>query len=128
MPRDSIREFERAASERASVPLTLRLFVAGNTSSSVRAVANIKRICERHARPGYVLEVIDVFQQPQHARDDQLVVIPTLVKVSPPPERRLVGDLGEEEKVLRALGLDSTPTTHRRDAKADQAPAKRTGR
>src|SRR5665213_3617119 len=82
----------------------LRLYVSGSTSKSALAVENIKRICEQHLKNRYDLEVIDIYQQPNLARDEQIVALPTLVKRSPLPLRRLIGDLSNHKRVL--IGLD----------------------
>jgi circadian clock protein KaiB len=82
----------------------LRLYVAGLTSRSRTAIANITSICEEHLHGRYDLEVIDVFQRPVLAREEQIVATPTLVKKLPNPLRRLIGDLSEKDKVL--VGLD----------------------
>src|ERR1700691_4853307 len=82
----------------------LRLYVSGSTSKSALAVENIKRICEQHLKNRYDLEVIDVYQQPNLARDEQIVAVPTLIKRFPLPARRLIGDLSKLKEVL--LGLD----------------------
>jgi circadian clock protein KaiB len=82
----------------------LRLYVTGVTPKSMRAIANIKAICEEHLQGRYSLEVIDVYQQPELAQGDNIIAMPTLVKQLPTPLRRLVGDLSKREKVL--LGLD----------------------
>jgi circadian clock protein KaiB len=82
----------------------LRLYVSGSTSKSALAIENIKRICEQHLKNRYDLEVIDIYQQPSLARDEQIVAVPTLIKQFPPPVRRLIGDLSNAKKVL--LGLD----------------------
>jgi circadian clock protein KaiB len=85
----------------------LRLFVAGATPNSVRAVSNIKQICEEYLPGGYSLEIIDVYQQQELAEAEQLIALPLLVKLNPLPVRRLIGDLSDKEKVLRILGLYS---------------------
>jgi circadian clock protein KaiB len=82
----------------------LRLYISGSTLKSALAVENIKRICERHLKNRYDLEVIDVYQQPNLARDEQIVAVPTLIKRLPLPLRRLIGDLSNQKNVL--LGLD----------------------
>ena len=81
-----------------------RLYVSGSTLKSALAVENIKRICEQYLKNRYDLEVIDVYQQADLARAEQIVALPTLVKRSPLPVRRLIGDLSDSKKVL--LGLD----------------------
>ena len=82
----------------------LRLYVSGSTSKSASAVENIKRICEQNLKNRYDLEVIDIYQLPGLAREEQIVAVPTLIKRFPPPVRRLIGDLSNEKKVL--VGLD----------------------
>lgn len=85
----------------------LRLYVTGATPRSALAIANIRRICEELLHGCYDLEVIDIYQQPVLARDEQIIAAPTLVKKLPEPLRRLVGDLSSRERVL--LGLDLRP-------------------
>lgn len=85
----------------------LRMFVSGATARSSHAIANLKAICDRELAGRYELEVVDVYQQPELARTEQLVALPTLVKTLPLPIRRLVGDLSQEDKVL--VGLDLRP-------------------
>ena len=82
----------------------LRLYVAGQTTRSVNAFANLKRICEEHMADSYSIEVIDLLENPQLADGDQIVAIPTLVRRLPEPLRRIIGDLSNVERVL--LGLD----------------------
>jgi len=84
----------------------LCLYVSGSTLKSARAVVNIKRICEECLKNRYTLEVIDIYQQPDLARRDQIVAVPTLIKRRPLPPRRLVGDLSNRESVLQGLDLD----------------------
>lgn len=82
----------------------LRLYVAGSTQRSMSAITNIRKICEDNLKGRYVLEVIDLYQQPKLAAGDQIVALPTLIKKIPPPLRRIIGDLSDTEKVL--IGLD----------------------
>jgi circadian clock protein KaiB len=84
----------------------LRLYVSGATPRSTRAIANIKAIGERRLHGRYELEVIDAYQQAEMARDQQIIVLPTLIKSLPGPLRRMVGDLSDEEQVLLGLGID----------------------
>lgn len=86
-------------------PYHLQLFVAGASANSVRAITNLKQICEAHLAGRYSLEVIDVHQQKQRAELEQLIALPLLIKRSPLPERRLIGDLSDTTKVLTGLGL-----------------------
>lgn len=86
-------------------PYRFRLYVTGASSHSVRAIANIKHICETHLAGQYSLEIIDVYQQKQLAELVQLVALPLLIKQTPWPQRRLIGDLSNTEKVLTTLGI-----------------------
>jgi circadian clock protein KaiB len=86
---------------------TLRLYVTGNTPRSLRAVANTREFCEDNLRGRYALEVIDIYQEPARARDAQVVAAPTLVRESPLPLRRMVGDMAERERLRAALGLQA---------------------
>jgi len=98
-------ERERASSPSRQKKYILRLYVSGSTLKSARAVKNIKRVCEQYLKNGYDLEVIDVYQQPNLARGEQIVVVPTLIKQRPPPPRRLIQDLSNRRAVLLGLGL-----------------------
>ncbi|HXB54804.1 MAG TPA: circadian clock KaiB family protein [Vicinamibacteria bacterium] len=83
----------------------LKLYVAGATAASLRAIANIKAICEQYLKGRYDLKVVDVYDRPAMLRVDQIVAVPTLIKKLPPPMRCLVGDLSRTERVLRGLDL-----------------------
>lgn len=87
----------------------LRLYVAGSTPQSSRAITNIKAICELHLKGHYVLTVVDLYEQKARAREDQIMVAPTLIRQSPLPVRRLIGDLSQTGRVLTALELPPTP-------------------
>ena len=82
----------------------LRLYVAGQTSKSVTAFANLKKICEQHITGKYHIEVIDLLKNPALAKGDQILAIPTLVRKLPVPIRKILGDLSDTERVL--VGLD----------------------
>ncbi len=82
----------------------LRLYVAGQTAKSLRATANLKRVCEEHLAGRYDIEVIDLLQNPRLAAGDQILAVPTLVRRLPAPLKRIIGDLSDTEKVL--VGLD----------------------
>lgn len=82
----------------------LKLYVAGNTPNSVRALKTLKNILEKDFRGVYALKVIDVLKNPQLAEEDKILATPTLSKVLPPPVRKIIGDLSDREKVL--IGLD----------------------
>src|SRR4051812_29458777 len=76
----------------------LRLFIAGTTARSMRAVANIRKLCEEHLAGIYDLDVIDVAENPQLATDEQIVATPTLIKKLPQPLRRFIGDLSQKDR------------------------------
>jgi circadian clock protein KaiB len=82
----------------------LRLYVAGQSARSTAALRNLKAICEEHLAGRYRIEVIDLLKQPQLARGDQIVAVPTLVRHLPPPMKKIIGDLSNEDRVL--VGLD----------------------
>ena len=87
----------------------LRLYVAGQTPKSLQAFANLKRICEDHLEGQYRIEVIDLLETPQLAKDDQILAIPTLVRKLPEPVRKIIGDLSNTERVLVGLNLIAAP-------------------
>jgi circadian clock protein KaiB len=82
----------------------LRLYVAGQTSKSLAALSNLKRVCEEHLAGRYEIEVIDLIRNPRLAAGDQILAIPTLVRKLPAPLKRIIGDLSNTDKVL--VGLD----------------------
>ena len=82
-----------------------RLYLAGSAPNSVRALANLYAICRKHFPESHRIEVIDVLKEPLRALAAAIFVTPTVVKVSPAPEQQIIGNLSEEEEVLRALGL-----------------------
>ena len=96
-----------AASPKAAERWELRLYVAGQTPKSLRALANLKKICETELRGKYRIEVIDVLAHPERARVDQIVAIPTLIRKLPPPIKRLIGDLSNKDRTL--VGLELVP-------------------
>lgn len=83
----------------------LNLFITGASPNSVKAINNIKSICEKYLKDKYVLEIIDVYQIPEIAQREQIIALPTLLKKGPGPGRRLVGDMSDTDKVLRGLGI-----------------------
>ena len=85
----------------------LRLYIAGTTPRSSRAVMNIKEICETSLHGRYDLEVIDIYQQPVLAKGQQIIAVPTLIKELPPPLRRFIGDMSDTAKILVGLDLKS---------------------
>jgi circadian clock protein KaiB len=83
----------------------LHLFITGATPNSTRAVRNIKEICEQHLKGRYELLIVDIYQQPELAEREDLIGVPTLIKRRPGLVRRLVGDLSDRERVIKALGI-----------------------
>ena len=93
------------ASPATEAEYLLHLYITGATPNSMRAVRNIKEICEAHLAGRYELLVIDIYQQPELARQEQIVAAPTLIRVRPLPRRQLVGDLSNRAAVLISLGI-----------------------
>ncbi len=89
----------------------LRLYVAGQTSRSMTAFANLKKICEEHLQGKYQIEVVDLLRNPTLARGDQILAVPTLVRKLPEPVRKIIGDLSNTERVLVGLDLRSRGET-----------------
>ncbi|MCF8107190.1 MAG: circadian clock KaiB family protein [Desulfohalobiaceae bacterium] len=85
----------------------LRLYVAGQTAKSREAIVNLRQFCEEHLRGRYSIEVIDLLENPQLARDHQIVALPTLVRKLPTPIRKIIGTLADEERVLVGLDIKS---------------------
>ncbi len=92
---------------RASSNWQLRLYIAGQTARAEAAIANLRAICDERLQGRYELEVVDLLKNPQLARGDQILAIPTLVRKLPPPMKKIIGDLSSEERVL--VGLDLRP-------------------
>ncbi len=101
---DVTQDFEKALKQLDNEKYILHLFVAGMNPKSLKAIDNIKRICDTHLAGKYQLDIIDVYQQPILARDGQIVAAPTLIKELPLPLRRLIGSMSDTERVL--VGLD----------------------
>lgn len=104
-PRDISKELEESLAEPDSEEYVLSLYVAGQTPRSARAIANIKRICEEQLKGHYDLEIVDIYQEPEKAKGEQLFAVPTLIKKLPNPLRKIIGDLSDTEKVLVGLNL-----------------------
>jgi len=102
--RNSTEEYDLPMSELDNEKYILRLYITGTTSRSALAVANLKKICEEYLEGRYELEVVDLYQKPSLAKDEQIIAAPTLIKKLPLPFRRIIGDMSNKEKVL--LGLD----------------------
>ena len=87
----------------------LHLYITGATPNSTRAVRNIKEICEQYLKGRYELLIVDIYQQPELAGQEDLIGVPTLIKRQPGLVRRLVGDLSDRERVIKALGIAPLP-------------------
>ncbi len=103
--RNATEAFEEAliANPLKRAKYILRLYVSGSSERSLKAVSNLKKICDEHL-PDYDLEVIDIYNNPTAARAEQIIAVPTLVKYLPEPLRKMVGDLSNTQKIL--VGLD----------------------
>ena len=97
----------------------LRLYVAGHTTKSIAAFANLKKICEEHLKGKYHIEVIDLVKNPQLARGDQIIAVPTLVRKLPEPLKKIIGDLSNTMRVL--VGLDLRPRRRENGAMTSDA-------
>lgn len=86
-----------------------RLYVTGASPNSLRAIANTKNLCEEYIRADYDLEVIDVYQQPYVAKEENIIALPMLVRKHPLPEKRLIGDMSDIDRVLKSIGLTNHP-------------------
>jgi len=108
--KSSTASFERASERSRDTRYVLRLYIAGATAESSLAVENLRAICDDYLSGRYELAVVDVFQQPALATDEQIIAVPTLIKTLPEPIRRIVGDLSNKQRVL--FGLDLKAKTH----------------
>jgi circadian clock protein KaiB len=99
------KSFERALAARPTGKYVFRLYVAGATARSHRAVLRVRQLCAAELKGNFELEVIDVYQQPILARDGQIVATPTLVKEFPRPVRRLIGNLSNPAGLFAGLDL-----------------------
>jgi circadian clock protein KaiB len=86
----------------------LKLYVAGQTPKSIRAMDNLKHFCEEHLKEGYTIEVIDLVKNPQLAKGDEIFAVPTLVRQLPHPIRKIIGDLSNTEKTLVGLQIKAS--------------------
>jgi len=86
-------------------PYIFHLYITGASPNSSRAIANFKNLCEHRLKDQYELNIIDVYQQPHVAKGVDIIALPLLVRKLPLPERRLIGDLSDQEKVIRNLGI-----------------------
>lgn len=95
----------RTGKQVTSLKYQLKLYVIGNSPNSIKAINNLTEICNKYLSDNYVLEVIDVYQQAEVARQEQIIALPLLVKNYPLPVRKLIGDMSQTAKVLNGLGL-----------------------
>jgi circadian clock protein KaiB len=102
---DSIDKFEKAIKGRENGRYVLKLYVSGITPNSIKAIKNIETICRDHLKGRVELEIIDIYKEPERAREAQIIAVPTLIKNFPQPLRRLIGNLSDDEKILVGLGL-----------------------
>ena len=100
-----------ATNKTEEVEYALKLFIAGATPNSSRAITNIQKILNSHLAGRYALNIVDVRQEPAVAREEQIVALPLLIIKAPLPERRLIGDLSNTEKVLEGLGINMNKNT-----------------
>ena len=105
--KDASKEFEKKIKTSPKKRYVLRLYIAGVTPKSTRAIMNIKKICEEHLKGRYELAVIDIYQQPILAKGEQIIAAPTLLKKLPLPLRKFIGDMSDTRKIL--VGLDLRP-------------------
>jgi circadian clock protein KaiB len=103
----STEEFEKTVAMRDLAKYVLRLYVTGLTPKSTRAIANVQRLCEEYLKGFYELKIIDIYQQPKLAKEEQIIATPTLIKKLPLPIRRLIGDMSDTERFL--VGIDLKP-------------------
>jgi circadian clock protein KaiB len=106
-PVDSAADFERALESRDDRQYLLTLYITGATPKSLRAIRSVKEICEKHLHGHYKLEVVDIYQQPEKAKSQDIVAAPTLIKQLPQPLRKLIGDMANTDRIL--MGLDLRP-------------------
>ncbi len=107
------KEFAQAAALQDHVQYVLRLYVTGMTPKSTRAIANVKELCKKHLEGRYELRVIDIYQQPGMAREEQIIATPTLIKELPLPLRKVIGNMLDTEKFL--VGIDLKSKIHKPD-------------
>jgi circadian clock protein KaiB len=99
------KSFSEAANELENPRYVLRLFVTGMTPRSTRAIHAVRELCEQRLKDRFVLEIVDVYQQPQLIQDEQVVATPTLIKYEPAPLRRIIGDMTDIHRLCFGLGL-----------------------
>ena len=101
------KKLEKSIREEKLQKYVLKLYITGATPRSIKAIMNIRTICEEHLKGRYELEIIDIFQQPVLAKGEQIIAAPTLIKKVPLPLRRFIGDMSDTERIL--IGMDLRP-------------------
>jgi circadian clock protein KaiB len=101
------KKLEKSIREEKRQKYVLKLYITGATPRSIKAIMNIRKICEEHLKGRYELEIIDIFQQPVLAKGEQIIAAPTLIKKVPLPLRRFIGDMSDTERIL--IGMDLKP-------------------
>ena len=96
----------RKSSSQTGKKYLLRLFITGSSPRSIRAVSNLTGICSKYMDGDYELQIVDIYEKPGLAREDQVIAIPTLIRILPAPEKRIIGDLTHTEEVMAGLGLE----------------------
>ncbi len=100
-------EFETAVAKQKSATYVLRLYITGMTPKSTQAIAKVRHLCEKHLAGRYELKVIDIYQQPALANQNQIIATPTLIKELPAPLRKMIGDMSDTDKFLVGIDLKS---------------------
>lgn len=106
MPKNDVSEFEKLIEKTKLEYFVLKLYISGSTPQSLTAIENIKTICEENLQGRYNLEIIDLYQNPDMAREANVIAAPTLVKQLPLPLRRIIGDMSNTERVLIGLNIE----------------------
>lgn len=104
-PSTEAKATEAAAADPAASHYVLRLYITGSTQHSTRAIINIRKLCEEHLEGRYDLEVMDIARHPELAGSEEIIAAPTLIKKSPLPLRRFIGDMAQTERILAGLDL-----------------------
>ena len=99
------RQSENGKRKTYDDPYVLRLYVTGASPNSLRAIANTKNMCDEYLNENYELEIIDVHQQPLVAKEENIIALPLLIKKFPLPEKRLIGDMADIQRVLNSIGV-----------------------
>ncbi|BCL38082.1 circadian clock KaiB family protein [Nostoc sp. MS1] len=102
---ESTEDFEEALAKLETQKYVLRLYIAGNTIRSMRAIQMLNKICKKYLEGRYEIEIIDIYQQPEILEKDHILAVPTLIKELPPPLQKLIGDLTNVDKVVIALDI-----------------------